>query len=196
MATDNTLPSDIETHLTTLALSDTPLTIADQEGYETALTQLALCQQMRRKITKYFADLRQPVTIAGKRLTAAKDAQIARLTPVESNLNAAILEYEDEHIKVDAKDAEVLSALSLASGIPASPLAPTVVTPNGYHRRETVSAEVVDLAALVSAVADGSAPLEVIRPHQPALNRLAREQGELFAVPGCKRAVKSTVVSR
>jgi hypothetical protein len=196
MATDNTLPSDIETHLTTLAVSATPLTIEDQESYEQALTQLALCQQMRRRITKYFADLRQPVTLAGKRLTAAKDAQIARLTPVEGNLNKAILEYEDRHVKIDAQDAEALSALSLASGVPASPLVPTVVTPNGYHRRETVSAEVVDLAALISAVSDGTAPIEALRPHQPALNRLAREQGELFAVPGCKRVVKSTVVSR
>jgi hypothetical protein len=90
----------------------------------------------------------------------------------------------------------VLSALALATGVPASPLVPTVATPHGYHRRETVSAEVVDLAALVAAVSAGAVPLDTLRPHQPALNKIAREQGELFAVPGCTRVVTSRVVSR
>jgi len=192
----NGLPSDIETGVTALAVTGTPLTIPNQEEYNHALTQLALCQHMRRRIKKYFDDLRAPVTVAGKRLTAAKNTQLARLIPVEANLNQAILEYEDTHIKVDAEDAEALSALSLASGIPASPLVPTVTTPAGYHRRESVTVNVTDLPALVAAVAAGTAPLACLRPHLPPLNELAREQGDLFALPGCTRIVKTTVISR
>lgn len=195
MATHD-LPNEIETGVTTLALSGAPLTIANQKDYEHALTQLALCQHMRRRIKKHYDDLRAPVSVAGKRIAAAKNTQLSRLIPVEANLNHAILEYEDQHVKVDAADAEVLSALSLASGIPASPLVPTVTTPAGYHRRETVTVDVTDLHALVAAVATGDAPLACLRAHLPPLNEMAREQGDLFKIAGCDRVVKTTVISR
>lgn len=47
-------------------------------------------------------------------------------------------------------------------------------------------AEVIDLAALVKAVADGLVPLSVLQVNQAALDNLVREQGARFAVPGVR----------
>lgn len=193
MAEQTPLPNTLETSLT--SLTQTHIDITDQASYEQALTQLALVQQMRRRITKYFADLKAPVMQAQKRLTAASTAQLQRLEPVEQTLTTVITDYETSNIKLDELDADALVNASLATGVPAAPLIPRVVTPAGHHRRTTVSVEVTDLLELVQAVAAERVPLNTLKPHTPALNALARSDGALFDVPGCQRNTKTTIVT-
>lgn len=55
-------------------------------------------------------------------------------------------------------------------------------------------AEVVDLATLVRAVADGSVPLAALQPNAAYLDELAARDGEALAVPGVRpvRAAESS----
>jgi len=53
-----------------------------------------------------------------------------------------------------------------------------------------VRAEVVDLMALVRAVADGSAPLAALKPDLAFLDEQAAQAGEALAIPGV-RAVRT-----
>jgi hypothetical protein len=47
-------------------------------------------------------------------------------------------------------------------------------------------AEVVDLAALVRAVADGTVPLAALTPDQAYLDEQAAQAGEALAIPGVR----------
>tara|TARA_R100001086_G_scaffold249045_1_gene187525 strand:+ start:302 stop:883 length:582 start_codon:yes stop_codon:yes gene_type:complete len=193
MAETPALPTQIEQGLTTL--TQTQLAITDQESYEQALTHLALVQQMRRTITKYFADLKAPVLTAQRRLNAASKEQLERLTPVESSLNDAVANYEQTNADLDDIDADILVNAALATGIPAEPLVPRITVPAGHHRRTTISVEVTDLLALAKAVAAESAPVTCLLPNVTALTALARSDGELFALPGVRRQTHTTIVT-
>lgn len=193
MADPTTLPTQIEQSVTSLTRSHTAIT--DQESYETALASLSEVQMMRRQITTYFQELKAPVLQAQRRLNQASKDQLQRLEPIEQHLHAVITDYENSNIKLDAADADVLVNASLATGVPAAPLVPRVVTPAGHHRRTTVSVEVTDLLSLVKAIAAGQVPLAAVKPHAPFLNAMARSDGELFTLPGCERRTKTTIVT-
>jgi len=66
---------------------------------------------------------------------------------------------------------------------PLSRPAPAATTPKVA---QAFRAEVIDLAALVQAVADGLAPLSVLQVDQSILDELVRAQGARFAVPGVR----------
>jgi len=55
---------------------------------------------------------------------------------------------------------------------------------------------VVNLEELVHAVARGEVPLEAVAANTTILNRMAREQGDLFRVAGCQVNINTTVVTR
>lgn len=83
--------------------------------------------------------------------------------------------------QADALLAQAVAVVTAPPDVPA-----TVEPPKASGRRETWSAEVVDFAALVHAVAAGRVPLTVLKPHQPALNELARAYRQTLDVPGVR----------
>lgn len=58
--------------------------------------------------------------------------------------------------------------------------------PTGSVARKTYSAEVVDLKALVAAVAAGTVPLMAILPNESFIGNQARAMKEAFSMPGVK----------
>jgi len=70
------------------------------------------------------------------------------------------------------------------------------VRAGGETYRETWSAEVTDLLALVKAVAAGAVSLNVIEANMPALNALARETKGEAVVPGVKFVKNCTIVRK
>lgn len=76
--------------------------------------------------------------------------------------------------------------------IQAPTLAPAIQKIQGLSYREDWSAEVVDLKALVNAVAEGRAPLNFIEANTKVLNQQARATKDSLVVPGVK--FKSTKV--
>jgi len=71
-----------------------------------------------------------------------------------------------------------------------------LVTPPDWLRRQTTPRVVVDnLRALVEAVARHEVPLEVLAPHTPTLNKIARQRGGLFSIDGCRVVLDITVIT-
>jgi hypothetical protein len=71
-----------------------------------------------------------------------------------------------------------------------------VVPVAGQHRSQRRRTRVTDLSALIAAVAAGTVGTEVLTPNLQVLNKLARQHGDLFEVPGVEVEVVTTVVSR
>lgn len=69
-----------------------------------------------------------------------------------------------------------------------------VPTAEGVSFRTTYRAEVVDLMALVLAVANRQQPLSLLSANDKALNGMARAQGDAMAVPGV-RVVRERVAA-
>jgi hypothetical protein len=65
----------------------------------------------------------------------------------------------------------------------------------GESYRESWSAEVVDIMALVKAVANGSQPIAYLQPNMTALNSAARTFKGTVQIPGVK-IVSSTILAR
>lgn len=84
-----------------------------------------------------------------------------------------------------------LGIVAQADAIEAAPILPVAVAPApaapttpGVSLVTRWSAEVVDFAALVRAVAAGDVPLDALQPNSTWLSERAREQREAFAMPG------------
>ena len=107
----------------------------------------------------------------------------------------------EERMVADALEAEARGDTEAAATIMAAPPAPVVVVPEpifvplpqievpkaeGISTREVWKAEVVDLSALVAAVASGRQSMAFLLPNQVALNGMARAQKGMLAIPGVK----------
>ena len=68
--------------------------------------------------------------------------------------------------------------------------------PEGQHNRATHQVVVDDLKALVAAVAADRVPIDALKPNVPALNKLRKQYGGLFRVPGCHVETRTTVVTK
>ena len=77
------------------------------------------------------------------------------------------------------------------------PMAPVAEAPKatGVAFRDNWSAEVVDLMALVTAVASRTVPITVLLPNMPALNGMARALKGAMAVPGV-RAISERIAAQ
>lgn len=99
-------------------------------------------------------------------------------------------------------EAQALEMQAQASAATAAvvTIAPTVAAPvaaAGISKRVTYSAEVTDLLALVKAVAEGKAPIEVVQADAKFLGAQARafkKQGELY--PGVQSVATASVAAR
>mgnify|MGYP001601365998 CR=1 FL=1 len=107
----------------------------------------------------------------------------------------------EERMVAEALEAETHGDTEAAARILAAPPAPVVVVPEpifvpspqiempkaeGISTREVWRAEVVDLPALIAAVAAGQQSLALLLPNQVALNQMARAQKGMLAIPGVK----------
>jgi hypothetical protein len=68
--------------------------------------------------------------------------------------------------------------------------------PTGSVARKTYSAEVVDLKALVAAVAAGTVPLMAILPNESFIGNQARAMKEAFSMPGVKLKISDSTSFR
>lgn len=101
----------------------------------------------------------------------------------------------------DAAERLVAAPVEVAPVVPKPVFVPPVVAVQaprveGVSFRDEWSAEVVDLSALVKAVAGGTVPLTVIKADQVALNGLARSLREAMSIPGVKAVSRRVVAAR
>ena len=113
---------------------------------------------------------------------------------------------EEERRLEEAARLEQEGNSEMADAILDAPIAPPVVVipkvetqapkVEGLSVTKVYKAEVVSLAQLVQAVAQGRAPIGLLEVNQTALNGMARALKEAFSVPGCRVVVESSVRGR
>jgi phage FluMu protein gp41 len=189
------LPSDIVIEMDRAIDAADHLTITDDESYYAASQMLQCINDQRRAVEKHYASIKKPLNAARKHIIELEKADVGRLTQPASALSAAIVTYEDTQRDADAAEAKTLLAASL-QGVTVAPQVPRLATADRQYRRQTRSVEVVNLEELVHAVARGEVPLEAVAANTTILNRMAREQGDLFRVAGCQVNINTTVVTR
>ena len=119
---------------------------------------------------------------AEERKRAAEEAR--RRAVVEEEQRRLLAQAEQAHEQWDDAGAE--AALETAVSIPEPTVAPS------YHRAAGTStttrwhAEVTDLSALVAAVAEHRAPIEVLQPNMTVLNTQARSFKAGLNYPGVR----------
>lgn len=74
--------------------------------------------------------------------------------------------------------------------------APSIVMPQGMSRRKTYKAEVVNLALLCRAIADGKTPTSYVTANMTALNARARADELSMTVPGVRAVEDSGIGQR
>ena len=89
--------------------------------------------------------------------------------------------------------AEIASPIVVA---PPEPVAPPVAIPKGMVARETWSARVVSLLALVQFVAANPSYINLLEPNQSALNDMARGMKGAMSIPGVTATSTSSVAVR
>lgn len=95
----------------------------------------------------------------------------------------------------EADEAEAVLDAPMPAPPPPAPLA-NVPRVEGVATREVWSAQVVDLGALVKAIAAGQAPLALVLANEPALHGQARSlRGEL-SIPGVRAVCQRIVAAR
>lgn len=97
----------------------------------------------------------------------------------EERLAAAVMAEES-----GAEKEEVESILSSPTTAVAAPVEPTYQKAIGVSGRDNWKAKVVDLKALVKAVAAGKVPITYIEANESLLNARAKADRETLAIPG------------
>ncbi len=124
-------------------------------------------------------------------MSAYHDAQERKRREEQARLEAEARRQEEERrlaeaqaLEAEGRHDEAEAALDEPNIAPVAPAPPPVPKVGGISMRETWSAEVIDLAALVRAVAEGKAPVGLVQANQSALDQLARALKATMAVPG------------
>ncbi len=185
---------DIKTLRDEIAASTDPVIEAAHRAHKAALAQ-------RKQLEAPL--LAAEITIKG-RLSAyvTEQERLRRIAEAEAAAAARKLE-EDRRLA----EAEALAAAGeaeeaervLDEPMPAPPppaVARAVPRTEGVATRETWSAEVTDLAALVRAIAEGKAPLPLVLPNLPALNSQAKSLRGAMAIPGVRAVCRRDVAVR
>lgn len=105
---------------------------------------------------------------------------------------AARLEQEGDSAMADA----ILEAPILPQPVIVPKVATQAPKVEGLSVSKIYKGEVVNLAQLIQAVAQGRAPIGLLEVNQTALNGMARALKEAFSVPGCRVVVESSVRGR
>lgn len=118
--------------------------------------------------------------LARQQREAAKQEQETREAAAKAEAAGDTAKAADLNMQADTK-AAVAEVLQYA---PPVSVAPTKLA--GISTRETWKAEVVDLFALVKAVAEGKASIELLQANQVAINKRAVALKSEFVVPGIR----------
>ena len=192
--------------------------IADTHAYERA----ALCKRglvaRRIFIGDFFKPLKQSVDAHKRTILDRERLVLDPVVTAETRIGVLMVAYDDEQERqrrLDEKKAQEDAQLAEAQHYEAlgdTPAMEATLDGNGVVQvkvnsvvpkiagisfRETWSAEVTDLRALVKAVAEGKAPLAYLQANSIAINQAARSlKTELNTIPGLKAIVTKTAIGR
>ena len=199
------------------------LAVVDQASYDAANSINSEAYRLRKAFHEWFDPIdeaskkqRQATIAQGKKIdepfdyvikvTGSKASAWIRAEEEKARETKRIAEEAARKAAEDAqlKAAEELQAAGLTNAATAILEAPTVIPKvsvdepakaDGVYYTDRYSAEVVDLMALVKAVAAGTVPLRFIEASAAQLNSWARDSRGAEAMPGV-RVVKTTTQGR
>jgi hypothetical protein len=195
------------------------LVVSSPASHEIALGMLKAIAGAEKKVKDLFAEPKRAAHAAHKAITQAEaklldplgkarqivtgkavtfEADQRRKAEEEARrLAAEAKQREEEAALADAIDAEASGDTAAAEQIMETPIeapvvtvAPQVAQVSGVSSRETWSAEVTDLAALVAYVASRPEWINLLLPNEQALNSLARAQRAALKIPGVRAVAK------
>lgn len=200
------------------------LRIVDQSSYELSAGILKTVKEMSKRLDEKRKEITSPLDVAKKAVMDLFRSPSERLALAESNLKNKMLEYQNEQDRIRreaeeklrleaekkqreleerAKKAEENGKVGKAEELRdkaamtiAPTIAPTVQKVEGVSTREVWSAEVVDVMALVKAVAEGKAPLNFLQVNTTVLNAQARATKDSLSFPGVKFISTKVLASR
>lgn len=176
--------------------------------YEHAGEILRGIKALKRRIEDHYARIMKPLNAARKVIL---DMQTADLTPVKRASDALAAQLllwevsERERVKASLAEARAaaeaeretavatlreLGATHEADRVAKSPVillpvsSPDIPKVEGLSKTVRYSAEVTDFAALVTAVATGTVPLDALKPNLTFLNERARALKHELRYPG------------
>lgn len=168
------LPKKVETQLN--QISEVTLEVHDPQTYQMACEHLSVVQTMRRTITSHYKPIKDALNGTRKTVLDMEKSDLAKLAPSEERLSVLIQEYEDTN--EDGLDQAALTEQL------------------NHHRLTTSRVVVEDVDALIKAIAEGKVSSDVVKPNIPALNKIAKQFGGLFSMPGCRVETDVTLVTR
>ena len=179
------IPKHLNTQIVKASTQAKSIEVCDDPSYYQACEYLAYVQLKRRELTDHYKQIKDALNTSRRTVLDMEKTHLSRLEPAEARLTELILEYETH------SETRHSTSQELEEGEGALALVP----PDGQHNRATHQVVVDDLQALVAAVAEGRVPLDALKANVPALNKLRKQYGGLFRVPGCRVETRTTVVT-
>lgn len=122
----------------------------------------------------------------------SEQARLAAEAQEEARLGALVA----AETRGDEGAVATIAADDASAAIVFAPPAPEPPKVEGISYQVRWSAEVIDLAALVRAVAAGQAPLKVLKANEVVLNGMASALKEAFVLPGVRAVSKRSQSTR
>jgi hypothetical protein len=158
-----------------------------------------LVAEKNARVSQYM----QAGQIASDAIRAYNSLKVREAAALSAELTARAKAQAEEAIIHEAVALESAGAPEAGDALLAAPIEPvaTYVMPDipkieGLSVSERWHAEVVDLLALVKAVAEGRAAITFLEPNMPALNKQAQSLKRAMNLPGVKAVPETTISQR
>lgn len=195
--------------------------VDSNEAFQAANEELKAIKAKINQIEATRKELKAPVLEAGRRIDDTFKPALEILRAAETACKKEMMRWTNEQARIRREQEEaaqketaraeaarqkamkkgddraVARAEERAAAASAAQMSlPEVPTARGFHTVEKWSAEVVDFAALVKAVAEGVADIGLLLPNEKELNALATAHKTKMLVPGVRPVKTDVPVSR
>lgn len=205
----------LQKELTPIMISANAVVVADAATYDIAGQTCKELTALEKRIQKYWEEDIDRAYQSHRSLTRKRDEMLKPVSERKVLLKRQMGVWEDEQERVrretqrvadeaarkmaeeqalaEAEAHERAGDSAAAAAVLEQPMQPPPVAvrsavPKGYgtFTRKIWRAEIVDLMALVKAVAAGKAPLQALEANMVFLNNQARVMNDSFSCPGVK----------
>lgn len=202
------------------------LRIVDQATYDKACDAMKRAKLYVKETEAFFAPMKAKAHAAWKEVCNQETNVVSPVKSVIQTISREVVRWDDEQKRIRreaqrrleeearkrAEDERIAQAVALEQSgahtevveavLETPVVAVPVVAPSTFQKsnaaivRETWTAEVTDLHALVKAAAKDKNLLGLLQVNQSALNGMARALKETMSIPGVKAVPQKSVATR
>jgi len=169
-----------------------------RKAYETHREAVAQRKKVDAPLDEAEQILKHEIALYQIEQARLRREEQARIDAERERIAAEELEREIERAEAEGASKVEVAAIIQRGPQPQAPVVvrPVPTTAPGISMRETWSAEVTDLAALVRFVAANPQYINLVAPNMTALNGLARSMKGAMKFPGVRVVAGSSVAAR